>query len=134
MLITNCLAADLHVYKDGSSATTDIKIGGSLEGRYEVVTGDASINAGVQKQFSETYQYGLFTFYQNLLNVDFDEYKNNIDEKVMLNLIQGLKHFNQNDPDIVASYRQIFTLLGTHIIIRATFGSRLNMVSLLWSQ
>ena len=128
-VVLTCLAADLEVYTDGSSAVEDIKVGGKLEGRYEVVTGDASINAGVQKQFSENYQYGLFTFYQNLLQVDFDDFKNSIDEQVMGRLIQGLDHFNGNNPDVVAAYKQIFTLLGSHIITRATYGSRLNMVS-----
>ena len=121
----------MDTFADGSSAATAIQVGGKLEGRYEVVTGDASINVGVSKSFRKEFQYAFFSYNQAQLQVSFDNYHNQIDEPVIKALMQGLPHFDGSNLGVLESYKQIFTLLGTHIITQVSYGSRMTMVSLL---
>ncbi len=126
---TDLILADLRTFADGNSAATALKVGGRLEGRYEVVTGDVSINVGVSKSFQQELQYAFFTFSQAQLQVTFDSYKGHIDEKVIGSLLQGLPHFDGRDANVMNIYKEIFTLLGTHIIVQVSYGSRMTMVT-----
>ena len=111
-----------------------MKAGGSLEAQYKVVKGGATVDAGVQKQFSDLYQYGIFDFHHTLFNVGFaggGGYQENLAEDRLLSTVHRLPTFNAHDKFVVRAYRDLFSSVGTHVIVGMTYGARLTYVSLL---
>ena len=47
-------------YMSGSATKEALRAGGSASGRYEVLTGGASVDIGMQTMFHDQYSYALF--------------------------------------------------------------------------
>ena len=126
--------AEFITFQDGKSAASALAAGGSLEAKYKVVQGDATIDVGVAKQFQESYEYGLFDFHNTMYSVDFvgeNGYQEDVAEDKLLWAVHRLPPFNPRQKDTVRAYRDLFSQVGTHVIIGATYGARLTFVSLL---
>lgn len=114
---------------NGSATKAALRAGGSASGRYEVVTGGASVDVGIQTMFNDQYSYALFEAQQQSLQVRILNYGKLINEDSMENQIASLPPFNKGDKYSLRSYRSLFETSGTHIITEVSYGARLSLVS-----
>ena len=132
--LLTCFSGELLTFKDGESASSALKAGGQLEAQYKVVKGDSSVDAGVQRQFSNSNQYGIFDFHRTFFDVSFAGdagYQKNAAEDRLYSAVHRLPKFNAGDKSVVRVYRDLFSSIGTHVIVGMTYGARLTFVSLL---
>lgn len=116
-------------YVNGSTTKEALRAGGSASGRYEVVTGGASVDVGIQTMFNDQYSYALFEAQQQSLQVRILNYGRLINEESMGNQIASLPPFDKGDRFSLKSYRSLFETSGTHIITEVSYGARLSLVS-----
>ena len=116
-------------YKTGSATKEALRTGGSASGRYEVVSGGASVDVGIQTMFNDQFSYALFEAKEQSLEVRILNYGRLINENSMENQIASLPAFNKSDKLSLRSYRSLFETSGTHIITEVSYGARLSLVS-----
>jgi len=75
------------------------------------------------------FSFVLFSAIVRRIQVSFSEYGDNITEDVLRRLLGRLRHFDSGDKSIIRQYRDLFSVIGTHIITEALYGSRLTLVS-----
>ena len=120
-------------FKDGATAARALVYGGSLEASYKVILqADASLDRSVEENYQDFYQYGMFSSHAQLVQASITDYGDAINEEVLRDYVDKLARFDQTDTAIVQDYKLLFQLLGTHIIIEVSYGSRLSLVGA-WS-
>ena len=82
---------------NGSVTKEALRAGGSASGRYEVVTGGASVDVDIQMMFHDQYSYALFEAQQQSLQVRILSYGTLINEVSMENQIATLPPFGKGD-------------------------------------
>ena len=117
-------------FKNGSATKEALRTGGSASGRYEVVTGGASVDVGIQTMFNDQFSYALFEAREQSLEVQILNYGKLINDESMENQIASLPPFNKSDKFSLRSYRSLFETSGTHIITEVSYGARLSLVIL----
>lgn len=116
---------------DGATAAKEIKANSSLSAQYMAVSGDASVSYSVDSTFQENRSYALFSYNQTVATCEFASWGESVDTNILKKAISGfnLQPFDPKDADIIASYRELFSILGSHIVVGATYGGRLQMVT-----
>ena len=114
---------------NGSATKEALRAGASASGRYEVVTGGASVDVGIQTMFHDQYSYALFEAQQQSLQVRILSYGTLINHDSMENQIASLPPFDKGDKFSLRSYGSLSETSGTHIITEASYGARLSLVS-----
>ena len=120
----------MYTFSTGTEAKIATNHGGTLEGEYECVQGNVALDEGLDATFQDDFQYGLFLYNSNQLGVSLKNYKRDIAEDALRDLIAKLPPWNAMDQQVVRDYRSIFTTYGTHVITSTSYGSRLLIVSL----
>ena len=94
------------------------------------VSGDASVGYSVDSTFESDRSYSLFSYNQLVANVKFKSYGQSIDKNTLATAISSfnLQPFDPSRKDIVASYKNLFNVLGSHIVVGASYGGRFQMV------
>ena len=94
------------------------------------VSGDASIGYSVDSTFESDRSYSLFSYNQLVADVKFESYGRSIDKDTLAKAISGynLQPFDSTNNDIVTSYKNLFNVLGSHIVVGASYGGRFQMV------
>jgi hypothetical protein len=91
---------------------------------------DASSNYSISKTFNQAYQYALFSFNQNLLQVGFEDFGTAINDTGIVAHLKTLPdQFDPSSTDVVKKYRSFFKTIGTHVITGANYGGRFQLVS-----
>lgn len=122
--------ASYNSYSDGTNAASSIEADASLAGKYMAVEIDVSANYSISKTFNSAYQYALFSFNQNLLQVGFEDWGDSINEDGIIARLKSIPDkFDPGNPDVVNSYRRLFKTMGSHIITGASYGGRFQLVS-----
>jgi hypothetical protein len=123
--------ATLDSWKDGQSAAKDIKANASLSAQYMAVSGDVSVGYSIDTAFSAERFYSLFSYNQTLASCEFKQWGQDLDTANIAKAITklDLKPFDPKNATIVSAYRALFGVLGSHIFVGCTYGSRLQMVS-----
>ena len=94
-----------------------------------MVNGDASVSAGTRKSFQDNYAYAQFDYSENQVEVDVEDWSKYIDEELLKRLIHRIPPFDAKNTKTTSAYRNLFKLLGTHIVTDVSYGSRLSLVS-----
>ena len=116
-------------YSSGTIAASKLAAGSSLGGKYEVVSGDASVDAGISRNFNKDYQYGFFDYIDHSHDCNLNDWESYVDWDYLKQRIAILPKWDQSTKDVITQYRNFFELHGTHIITTASFGSRLSLAS-----
>ena len=96
------------------------------------ISGSAGLRYALGGAFNKQHMYYLYTFAQNMLQVDLLDCTECINEAMMSKELGDLDNrpvFDSTKPDIVSLYRSLFARLGSYIIVGATYGTRLSLVS-----
>lgn len=120
----------VNIYRNGKEAFDDTKIGGRLKGRYEVVSGDVSLDMGLRHSFQDNYQYLMMSYDQKAVTASFQNWGPSLNTVALKRLVSILPDWNPENERTVHKYRGLFANAGTHIITEATYGSRLSLVRL----
>ncbi|KAI1619206.1 hypothetical protein EDD37DRAFT_584745 [Exophiala viscosa] len=125
-------SSSLNSWKDGTSTAEALKTNASLSAQYMAVSGDVSISYCVNSSFEEDRSYSLFSYNQNVADVKFKSYGQSIDKDTLATAISGLnlQNWDPANKDVVNSYKTLFNVLGSHIVVGATYGGRFQMVHL----
>ena len=59
--------------------------------------------------------------------VDFGD---SINESNLTNRLSNIDPFDSNNPSVVNQYKVFFDTMGTHVVVGATYGASLQMVSM----
>ena len=116
-------------FSSGKEIAEAISYGGSLSGKYELVEGGVSVDRGVAKTFQDSFQYALFTYNEQLLQVGYSNYHDKIDEEFLKQTAERAGRFDSTNTASIFQYRNLFSAIGTHVITEANYGSRLSLVS-----
>lgn len=127
---SDLLQGSYKVFKTGSEAFNELKFGGKLAGKYKVVEGDASLDLSLRGTYKDSMQYFIFDFQYTMLQVEFVEWGKNIARDKLSEILFRLPRFDETKKDSIRAYREFFSLVGTHVVIGATYGARLSIVSL----
>ena len=91
-----------------------------------------SINSyGVKKNFKSSKTYYMYTFGQDLVQVHYNRWGENVDDKALHKALRqelAKEKWDPKNADTVQSYRNLFNKLGTHIVTGAKYGNRLSLV------
>lgn len=117
-------------FSSGSLAASALKAGGDLEARYKVVEGGGSVDVAIDHHFQDNYQYAMFEAHHNMLKVEFKDYHRDLAVDTLRQIVSRLPRFDPSRDSTIRRYKDLFSLIGTHIIVSANYGSRLTMVSL----
>ena len=116
-------------WANGNDAYSAFQADASLKAKYLGIQGGASVDYSIQKAFSISEQVYLFSYLQRLLIVSLDDYFSYINVGTLKGIFSNIKPWDSTDTTIVNSYKDLFSSLGSHAIIGATYGSALNVVS-----
>jgi hypothetical protein len=94
------------------------------------VSGDASIGYSIDSAFSAERSYSLFSYNETIVSCEFNDWGQSVNKNTLATAISALnlQPFNPQDATIIASYRSLFEVLGSHIVVGCTCGGRLQMV------
>ena len=126
----NLVKAHTDAYQTGSEARKELAVGGSAKGRYEVVSGDASIDVAIQRMFQDNRQYAMFSYNDRKLFANFGDYGNEVNEDLLYEKLSRAYPWEPTNIESIRRWRTVFSSLGTHVIIGVEYGSRLSLVSL----
>jgi hypothetical protein len=137
--------ASFSSFQDGSSVTTALQADASLSAKYMALTLDASTSYSVNKTFNNKNQYAMFAFNQTQLVVSLEDFGDKLRTNFLKSQMSKHGKFTLQPEDspeaqvakaaklanktLVDGYRSIFKVLGSHIITGATYGARLQLVS-----
>jgi hypothetical protein len=95
------------------------------------VSGDASVSYSVDSTFEEDRSYVLFSYNQLVATCAFKSWGQSVDKNTLAKAISRLNlvPFDPSDKKVVDSYRSLFEVLGSHIVVGATYGGRMQMVT-----
>lgn len=123
--------ASLDSWADGVTTAQEIKADASLSAKYMAVSGDASVDYSVNSTFQKDRSYALFSYNQTVATCAFAQWGDSVDTATLASAILKLKlqPFDSTNSDIIESYKTLFSTLGSHIVVGATYGGRLQMVT-----
>ncbi|KAF5615342.1 hypothetical protein F25303_13809 [Fusarium sp. NRRL 25303] len=95
------------------------------------VSGDASVSYSVDSTFEEDRSYALFSYNQLVATCAFESWGQSVDKITLATAISGLNllPFDPSNKSIIDSYRSLFEILGSHIVVGATYGGRMQMTT-----
>ncbi|CAN9356341.1 unnamed protein product [Alternaria alternata] len=122
-------SSSLNSWKDGTSTAEALKADASLSAQYMAISGDASISYSVDRSFEEDRSYSLFSYNQTVADVKFKSYGQSIDKDTLATAISrlNLQPWDSANKDVVNTYKTLFNVLGSHIVVGATYGGRFQM-------
>ncbi|KAF8420253.1 hypothetical protein EV426DRAFT_701811 [Tirmania nivea] len=124
----NVSKSNLLLYRSGNEAADALKKQRSSAAEFTILSGDASVDIALSKQFKLECQYAIFNFRHTLLEVHLEKYQHQILRDVATrNLLTSLPVFNPQDPSVVRRYKDIFKYFGSHVITGARYGGNFQL-------
>lgn len=118
-------------YTNGRDAAAAFRDDIALALRYFAVTGDLSVSAATEKLFRRDNQYSFYSWSQDRYQARLMDYFSLINTKVLERGVGDLPTpFDGGNADTVTRYKEFFQQYGTHVIIKARYGARLQLVLL----
>ena len=117
-------------YTTGSEARKAIGAGGSAQGKFKVVEGDASVDVGIQNNFKEDRAYEMFSYNDVQILAKFSDYAGQVKEDLLITMLRRAGPWNPDDVASLQNWRSFYNSFGTHVIIGVQYGSRLSFVNM----
>ncbi|KAG8534402.1 uncharacterized protein KY384_001247 [Bacidia gigantensis] len=113
----------------GYEAAQKLAAGGSLGIRYEAISGDVSVDSGISQIFQEYFAYALFDYSSRVLDCTWDQWAHSINVATLKRILAIVPAWREGDAAILERYRDLFGLVGTHVVTHVNYGSRLSISS-----
>ncbi|KAL9051783.1 MAG: hypothetical protein Q9206_004569, partial [Seirophora lacunosa] len=114
-------------FENGEDAAKALSGDSSLAANYMAVTGNVAASYAVSKTFQRNYQYFLFAHNHVRIHVELDNYQGAVDEELLLRRLRRMNRWDPRSQATIEQYRTLFRTIGTHIIVSADYGGRLQL-------
>ena len=117
-------------YKNGTEASTALKVDTSLSVRYLAVSTSASASYSIDKTYRREDQWAMYSFNADTHLASMKNYADLLAETALLRRLQEIDPIgNGSNKNIVQEWKDFFASWGTHVIINSGFGARFQFVS-----
>ena len=115
-------------FDNGIEAEAELSAGGGASASLKVVSGDASVDAGLKGSFNKDYQYGLYAFNAHNIDCGIQQWGDHVDTEYVTKRVLRLPRFKAEDASVISAYQDFFNIHGTHVVIKVNLGSELSVV------
>jgi hypothetical protein len=117
------------LFHNGSDAANEFNAHAEIAAQFSSVSGSVGLDYANKSTFSAEHQYYLYSYVQDLVQVHMKNWGSHLDENILAQAVTDMPAWNSDNPKVRLQYRALFGLYGSHIIIGASYGSRLSLVS-----
>lgn len=118
-------------YTNGGDAAEEISGSGDIGVAYKVVQGSATLTGSLKKRFHDDQLYALYAYNYDVATLKIVDWRKWIDEEALLDTFSGVPEWPSEgtpDRDTAQYWRDVFQAVGSHIIEKVAYGSRLEVV------
>ena len=117
-------------YATGSEASSALKSSASLSMRYLAVSASASVGYSINKNYRKEEQWAMYSLNADTYLASLRDYADQLAHDALLGEVGRLADINDgSNPAVVDAWRNFFRGWGSHVIIKAAYGARFQLVS-----
>lgn len=117
-------------YKNGTEASSSLKIDTSLSARYLAVSASTSVSYSIDKTYRREDQWAMYSFNADTYLASLRNYLDLLAETALARRLEEMVPIGDgSNKNVVQDWKDFFASWGTHIIINSAFGARFQLVS-----
>ncbi|KAL8858870.1 MAG: hypothetical protein Q9178_004548 [Gyalolechia marmorata] len=116
-------------YASGDKAASAFGADSGLAIRYMAVNGGVSATYAIKKTFQSSFQYSMTAYNAVQILVNFVEYADAINVRLLRRFLDRIPRFNPNDDEVTEAYRDLFAAIGSHVITGVDYGARFQLTA-----
>lgn len=116
-------------YRNGTEASSALKVDTSLSARYLAVSASASVSYSIDKTYRREDQWAMYSFNADTYLASLRNYADLLAETALSRrLEEAVPIGNGSNKEVVQDWKDFFASWGTHVIINSAFGARFQLV------
>ncbi|KAL8998631.1 MAG: hypothetical protein Q9169_002382 [Polycauliona sp. 2 TL-2023] len=125
--MTTVTPYEIRSFKSGDEAFQALSADTDAYARYYAVSGGVTAAYAVKKSLQKSYQYLMMAHNRVQVIVHFVDFEDAINERMLRRRLDRIPTFDPRNEEIVESYRNLFSSIGSHVITGLTYGDRFQL-------
>ncbi|KAG8527676.1 uncharacterized protein KY384_007829 [Bacidia gigantensis] len=109
---------------NGIEARTNLAAGGSASASYKIVSGDASLDVGLDTKLEQDFQYSFAAYTAKELGASLSDYKQDVQTDMIKKDLAQFPEIDGTDKENLRRWDAFFSAYGSHVIKNTDYGYR----------